>query len=350
MTAPTHSIIQDAIRSFFKAAFGVIGALFGLVILVIIVSFSSGKEDSKIQKDTKLTILPNAEGSRKELSSTAPVLLQIDLEGVFGEPRLNEQVIKQQLIESRENNLKPDRVKGILLTVKSPGGTVIDSDGIYRAIKNYKEQYNVPVFAFIDGLCASGGMYSAVAADKIFATNVSIIGSIGTTISPLMNVSKLLEKIGIESRTLIAGKNKDLMNPFRPWKKGEEQPLQHIIDSFYEQFLDVIVENRPEVSREDLIKKYGANVFTAKDAVEYGFIDTIVTGKNEVIAALAEEAGLEKDSYQIMGVKNKEWDFGFLRNEWSLFRGEMTHKIAFEGDLPPFLQNQFLYYFPYTNL
>lgn len=65
-----------------------------------------------------------------------------------------------------------------LVYINTPGGTVVDADGIYRALLEYKTKYDVPIYAYIDGLCASGGMYVALAADKIFASDVSLIGSV----------------------------------------------------------------------------------------------------------------------------------------------------------------------------
>ena len=67
----------------------------------------------------------------------------------------------------------------------APGGAADDSVGIYRALCEYKKKYNVPIYAFVDGLCASGGMYIACAADKIYATPSSVIGSVGVIMGPL---------------------------------------------------------------------------------------------------------------------------------------------------------------------
>ena len=97
---------------------------------------------------------------------------------------------------------------------------MVDADGIYRAIKHYKEQYQVPVIAYVDGLCASGGMYIACAADKIYATDVSLVGSVGVLFPSFMNFSKLLDTVGVQSLTISSCKGKDDMNPLRPWKEG----------------------------------------------------------------------------------------------------------------------------------
>src|SRR5690606_9333623 len=135
-----------------------------------------------------------------------------------GTESFNMNTFRAQLMESREGIFEKSPVVALLLHIQSPGGTVIDADGIYRAIKAYKAQHNIPVYAYVDGLCASGGMYIAAAADKIFASDVSLIGSVGVISPPTFNFTKTMEKLGIEALTLSAGIGKDDLNPFRPWK------------------------------------------------------------------------------------------------------------------------------------
>ena len=174
-------------------------------------------------------------------SSTTPVILKVNVQGVIGIDDLTRHKFQELLTESREKSLKNDRVKAILLCIDSPGGTVSDADGIYNALKAYKKQFGVPVYAYVDGLCASGGMYIACAADKIYASDASLVGSIGVLFPAMFNFVKLMEKVGVDSKTLIAGKGKDEMNPFRTWKPDEGANYQKIVDDFYEIFVDVVV-------------------------------------------------------------------------------------------------------------
>ncbi|MFI5264393.1 MAG: S49 family peptidase, partial [Candidatus Kapaibacterium sp.] len=93
-------------------------------------------------------------------------------------------------VESQEGDFKNNRVKGILLYMDTPGGYSTDSDTIYRLLMEYKKQYKVPIYAYVDGLCASGGMYIAITADKIMASDTSLIGSIGVIAPTFMNFTK----------------------------------------------------------------------------------------------------------------------------------------------------------------
>ena len=135
--------------------------------------------------------------NREFLHSPAPVILKIDIDGVIGIGDLTYKKIQNSLLDSREGLLAPNRVKALLLYIDSPGGSADDADDIYRAILSYKKKYQVPVYAFVDGMCASGGMYIACAADRIFSTPTSVIGSVGVLLGPTFNFSGLMERYGV---------------------------------------------------------------------------------------------------------------------------------------------------------
>ena len=137
--------------------------------------------------------------------------------------------LKNQLFESCEGTLK-NRVKAIMLHIDSPGGTVTDSHNIYASLLDYKEKYQVPIFAYVNGMCASGGMYVACAANEIFSNPTAAIGSVGVRVCPFFNFSKLMERFEISQVTLTKGKNKDMGSPYRPLREGEFSPLEAILD------------------------------------------------------------------------------------------------------------------------
>ena len=175
-----ESILYSAVRALFVAFCVVIGLCLGFIFIsVILGAFSGTTSESKLTTVNTEEILPNVHGQREVLSSDAPVILQINIEGIIGMEDLDAKTVRQLLVESREGSFKNNRVKGILLYINTPGGTVTDADDIFHALSEYKKKYSVPIYAYVDGLCASGGMYVALAADKIFANNVSLIGSIG---------------------------------------------------------------------------------------------------------------------------------------------------------------------------
>lgn len=325
--------------------FGVAGFLMGILVVILIVgALSSAVEgEPEINYSYSPQILPNAEGVRKSLSADAPVILRLNINGVIGLESLTHKAINQQLTESRERSLKGDRVKAILLYIDSPGGTVVDADGIYRSIKAYKETHKVPVYAYVDGLCASGGMYIASAADKIYASDVSLIGSVGVILSSSLNFSQLMEKIGVQSLTLYEGKGKDNLNPLRPWRKGEEDNIKAAIDYYYGMFVNVVAGNRPNLDKEKLIDVYGANVYPAAVAKEYGYIDEVGVSYNHALKQLAEKIGIEDSYYQVMELKSTNWISELFKGEFGLLHGRVTHQLELSPESNPKLQNQFLY-------
>src|SRR5207244_10146556 len=120
--------------------------------------------------------------------------------------------------------------------------------------------------------CASGGMYIACSAEKIFATDSSLVGHVGVLLPTMFNFSQLMDTIGVGSKTITAGKDKDIMNPFRPWKPNEGASLQAITDVLYTQFVDIVTKSRPKLTKEALIEE-GAQIYSVEEALRLGYID-----------------------------------------------------------------------------
>ncbi|MFQ5730135.1 MAG: S49 family peptidase [Waddliaceae bacterium] len=339
------SIIRSSLRSFFSAISSIIGIGMGIILVVLVIASLTRLSDDKLEIKSHFspTIVANEKDVRKALSKKAPVILKINIGGLIGTDKLNMHTVQQQLTESREGKLKKNRVKALLIHINSPGGTVVDADGIYLALKEYKERYEVPVFAYVDGLCASGGMYIASAADKIFASDISLIGSIGVLSPPFFNVTKLMEKVGVEAKTLFAGKGKEDLNPFRPWKPGEEESLKSIIDYYYNHFVDIVTSNRPKIKRDLLIDEYGAHVFPAPKALEYGLIDGIEHSLNDAIKLVAKEIDIEDKYYQVIKMDRKLWLSELLKDDSPMMTGELKHRLELTPELDSRLMNQFLY-------
>ncbi len=344
------SILYSATRALVVAFCVVIGLCLGFVFIsVLIGSFTGDAMTNKITTVTTEEILPNAEGHREALSDDAPVILQVDINGIIGMESLDTKSIRQQLIESREGDLKNDRVKGILLHINTPGGTVSDADGIFHLMQEYKQKYQVPVYAYIDGLCASGGMYVALAADKIFASDTSLIGSVGVIAPTFMNISKLLEKLGIDTLTISAGKGKDALNPLRPWKSGEEENYRHLIDYYYQHFVDLVTAHRPDISKEKLVQNYGAHVFPAPEAQKLGFIDVSGSSITDALRELLKASGITTNKYQVIRLEEKGWLRNLFSSQANLLRtGKIQHQLSVSPEIDLLLRTQFLYlYYPH---
>lgn len=341
MEIARESIFVSALRAFFRMFFGVIGILIAFVLFSII--YSSLAPSSLIEEKTTLSILPDASGKKQLVSPNAPAILQIPIHGIIGDPQsLNAEMISNILIDSRKGLLSHDRVKGILLHFDTPGGTVVDSDDIYRMLNRYKEKYKVPIFAYVDGLCASGGMYISSAADQVFAGPASIIGSVGVVIGPFFNMYNLMGKIGLQARTLTEGIDKDMMNPTRPWKEGEDASLKAITAFMYHHFVEIITNARSRLNKTKLVSEYGAQVYDCVKAQELGYIDFAMSSRDEALQALLKEAKIDSEKpYQVVALAPKhEWLSDLISGKSPLISGKIKHHF----DLgQPSIQSQISY-------
>ncbi len=342
----SESFVKDMFASFVRTLFKVLAFGFGLILLLIGLGiFFGGGESSRA---TTLHVLPNAQWKTRPFSPEVPAILNIKIDGAIGLDRhLNSDEIKLQLMDSIDGQMKPGQVRGILVTINSPGGSADDSDAIYQLLKTYKARYNVPVWAYVRGLCASGGMYIACAADKVYATPDSIIGHVGVLFSPpFFNVTGLMKKLGVESKTLSAGKNKDSLNPFRPWDADEGSQFQYLVDFMYGRFVDIVVENRPRLSRDSLIEQ-GARLWPAPNAKELGYIDETIGSIDEMLDAFTMELGI-KDSYQFIALERHDFLESLVGAKTealaSLFGPKIVqHKIQLPGELPEEFSGKLLY-------
>jgi len=169
---------------------------------------------------------------------------------------------------------KDRNVKGVIISINSPGGTVSASDFIYREILRFRESSNKPVVAFLDEIATSGGYYVASAADFIIARPTTLTGSIGV-IMYSFNIKALMDRFGIEYVPVKSAEHKDLGSPFKPVDETEISMLQRIVRQMFDRFLNVIDEGRKNLSREDIEKIADGSIFLAEDALKYGLIDRI---------------------------------------------------------------------------
>lgn len=349
MAPPTSSIFSSSLRSFCKSFAVVLGFMVAIAGAAIIIALVS--DDITTPDKEKLTVSADADGARKVLPETAPVILRINVAGVVGEGNLTGSKIENLLLASREGVLKDNRVKGVLLYINTPGGTANDADIIYRALLAYKEKYQVPIYSYVEGLCASGGMYIAAASDKIFSSPESVIGSIGVVLGPTFNVVAAMEKLGVKALTLTEGKDKDMLNPFRVWVPGEEESIKKIILALYERFVDIVVAARPALDRNKLVQDYGAQIFIAEEAAELGFIDDGNSDYNKALKELVAVANIKEDEkYQVLHIEPSRGIIsGLAQGAAPLLKGSVKHVFPLGPNITSEMSGKFLYLYTPTN-
>lgn len=340
MNLTRESIFGGALRSFCTSFAAMIGILFGFFVIAIAVTMVS--KPNFLPEKAQPMIMPDAQGQRALLPGNSPVVLRLNLHGVVGVGDFTAEKISNLLLDSQEDFLQ-GRVKAVLLHINSPGGLAIEGEAIYHALVDYKLKHSVPMYAYVEGICASGGMMIACAANKIYASESSMIGSVGVIMGPVFNFSEAMAKYGIESLTLTEGKDKDALNPFRPWKPNEAESIQHVMASTYDQFLTIVTRARPNLSREKLVNEYGANIFIAKEAQTFGYIDDGSSNYSQALTALVQAAGIkDKVEYQVVQLESPRPFFPDLTH--SLFKtGTITHKLDLGPQFDPALAGQILY-------
>lgn len=345
MEPQRESIFSSAIRTFSRMLFGLLGIMIAFFIFAVV--YSTFSSSPLLEEKTTLSIIPDANGKRALLPISTPAILQIPIHGVIGDPqKLDAELMRNVLIDSRTGLLSHDRVKGILLHFNTPGGTVVDSEDIYRMLNEYKQRYKVPIIGYVDGLCASGGMYIASSADQMFAGPASIIGSVGVVIGPFFNFYDLMGKIGVKAKTITEGIDKDMLNPTRPWKEGEDASIKAVTAFMYQRFVDVVTDARTRLDRAKLIQEYGAQVYDCVTAESLGYIDHAMATRDEALKALLAEAKIDAEKpYQVVSLTPKNpWLSGLVSGKSPLFSGKVEHTL--EG-FPAKIREQPCYLYRY---
>ena len=177
-------------------------------------------------------------------------------------------------IEKLDKAARDESVKAVVLRINSPGGTVAASDIMYHHLREFKERTGKPVIACVLGLGCSGAYYLACGCDGIVAQPSSVTGSIGTVLQTF-SVADTMRMIGVKAVTIKSGRLKDMGSPLHDLSDEERDVLQGIIDNFYQQFLDVVQDNRRKIDKVKLQELADGRVFTAEQALREGLIDRI---------------------------------------------------------------------------
>lgn len=182
-----------------------------------------------------------------------------------------------------------DMNEGLLLYVDSPGGTVYHSDELYLKLKEYKEQTKRPVWTYMADQACSGGYYIAMASDHIGINRNGWTGSIGVIVS-LTNYSELYKKLGIKEIDITSGPNKAMGSAGLPLTDEQKDILQSIVDESYEQFVGIVSDGR-KIPIEQTKELADGRIYTAKQALEHGLVDEVVTTYEDFEKEFRKEVG-----------------------------------------------------------
>jgi protease IV len=243
--------------------------------------FSEGDDEIWLEKTIEQG---NGKGKIVVLDVNGVIQEAYDTPSLFESVTYNHRQFLKMLRQASEDPL----VDGIIIRVNSPGGGVVESAEIHDLIVEIQEDYQKPIYISMGSLAASGGYYIAAPADKIFANEATITGSLGV-IMQTINISELAENFGVRSETIKSGPHKDIMSEFREMTDEERAILQSMIDDSYEAFVDVIANGR-NMDRSQVKKIADGRIYSGKQAFELGLIDGL-GNFNHVIDVLRAEIG-----------------------------------------------------------
>jgi signal peptide peptidase SppA len=215
------------------------------------------------------------------------------------------------LIEKAFTRGKPSAVA---LALNSPGGSPAQSSMIFTRIRRLAKENDVPVYAFVEDVAASGGYYIACAADEIWVDDNSILGSIGV-ISAGFGFQDFIARHGVERRMHTAGKSKSLLDPFEPEKPEDVARLKTLQEAIHRSFIDR-VKARRGARLHETAELFDGDVWVGGQAVELGLAD----GVGHLVPVMKERFG-EKVTFR---------DYGPRRTIWQRFGGQVLGGLAGE--------------------
>ncbi len=182
----------------------------------------------------------------------------------------------QYLLNAIDAMMEDEYNKGMILYVNTPGGSVFASDELYLKIREYQDVTGRPVYSAMQSQATSGGYYISASADKILANRNCWTGSIGVTLGSMLDISELLDNLGIKVDTITSGGNKAMGSGMEPMTAEQRAIFQSLVDEAYEQFVGIVAEGR-DMKVDDVKKLADGRLYTAKQAMDNGLIDGIAT-------------------------------------------------------------------------
>ncbi|MBR6582322.1 MAG: signal peptide peptidase SppA [Treponema sp.] len=276
-----------------KSGYIILAILVVIAIAATVHSLITTKESVTINFDSNVEYNTN---SSQKLSSKGNIAA-LYIEGTIQQANVD---YDQQWLLSTISTIKNDKKNvGIAIFINSPGGAVYQTDDVYLALEDYKTTGR-PIYVYQGPMAASGGYYISCAGNKIYANRNTLTGSIGVIAGQSMDLTGLLDKLGIKSETIYAGKNKNMGNYNAPFTPEQKAIMQSIADECYEQFVKIVAKSR-NMTYEEAAKLSDGRIYTAQQALDNGLIDAI--GSWDLMLDDMADAEFEGTNYKIVTYK-----------------------------------------------
>ncbi len=195
----------------------------------------------------------------------------VDLQGIIAS---DSRASADAIITGLRAAFEDANTAGVILRINSPGGSPVQSGYINDEIRRLRDKYpDIPLYAVLQDICASGGYYVAAAAAEIYADKSTIVGSIGVRMDSFGFVESM-DKLGIERRLLTSGEHKGFLDPFLPLKDDDVRHINSVLGEIHEQFINTVRAGRGErlVESDELFSGY---VWTGERGLALGLVDAL---------------------------------------------------------------------------
>ncbi|MDR4651691.1 MAG: S49 family peptidase [Nitrosomonas sp.] len=221
---------------------------------------------------------------------------------------------------SLRSAFKDNGTQGVILRINSPGGSPVQAGYINDEIRRLRANYpEIPLYAVIGDICASGGYYIASAADEIFVDKASLVGSIGVLMDGF-GFTGTMEKLGVERRLFTAGEHKGFLDPFSPLDAKQREHLTGLLNEIHEQFIRIVQQGRGDRLK-DTPEIFSGAVWTGKQSIELGLADAM--GSAEYVAREV----IKAESIVNFSVRESLFD------RFSKRVGQVSMSLLFDNDL-----------------
>ncbi|MCE2999249.1 MAG: S49 family peptidase [Betaproteobacteria bacterium] len=208
-------------------------------------------------------------GKRDTLPGSHTAL--IDINGVIASGTPNS---ADKIMSGLQAAFKDSNTKGIVVRINSPGGSPVQAGYIYDEIKRLRAKHpEIPLYAVVEDICASGGYYIAAAADRIYVDKASIIGSIGVLMDGF-GFTGTMQKFGVERRLLAAGENKGFLDPFSPIQDKQKAHAETMLDDIHQQFIAMVKQGRGKRLKETP-DMFSGLLWVGQKSIDLGLADAL---------------------------------------------------------------------------
>lgn len=227
---------------------------------------------------------------------TPPLISLVRMNGVIASGGRGATLNDAGLAPLLEKAFRKSKPLAVALVINSPGGSPVQSSLIGARIRRLADETEIPVFAFVEDVAASGGYWLAASADEIFVDPSSITGSIGV-ISASFGFHELMERYGVERRVYTAGKDKSMLDPFRPERPEDVERIKALQLQIHQNFIDYVKARRGDKLPEgqDL---FTGEIWVGPQAIDVGLVDAV----GHVVPVMKERYG-EDAKFNVFGPK-----------------------------------------------